>query len=348
MGVRVAKFELQILLPVGISFFTFQAIAYLVDVYQKRIPAEKNVLNYAVFACFFPQLVAGPIGRAPKLMPQYVKIRVFDEGLAVEGCRQILWGAFAKYVVADNCQLIASTLLNCKLANAGMVWVGALAYLIQIYGDFSGYSNMAVGLGKLFGIRLQQNFAYPYFARSFGDFWRRWHISLTTWFRDYVYIPLGGSRCSLGKNLRNVWIVFLLSGLWHGAAWTFVVWGGIHAFFLSIEKIRKAGWVLMLVGAMLAWLVFQAPDIGEVVRYYKTMLGNFGSAVWPRVPMSCYLIAFVSSILLFGTEYCSRNKEFGLMALPRKRVFRWSVYLILALMVVCCSGKEGTFIYSQF
>lgn len=348
LGLSIGKVELQILLPVGVSFFAFQAIGYLVDVYRGKLKAERSFLDFGVFMCFFPQLVAGPIGRGPELLPQYKKVRVFNEPLATEACRQLLWGAFAKFVVADNCSVIASSLLGCQMANSGMIACGALAYTVQIYCDFSGYSNMAIGLGKLFGIRLRQNFACPYFATSFTDFWRRWHMSLTTWFRDYVYFPLGGSRCSSAKAVRNIWIVFLLSGLWHGAAWTFVVWGGLHALFLSFEKFCKVGWALTMLGSMMAWLVFQAPDFGEVVRYYQTMFAHFGQAVWPRVPMSCYLIALVSSMLLFGTEYCLRNREFGLMALPRKRVLRWSVYLMLALMVVCCSGKEGTFIYSQF
>lgn len=216
----------NIILPLGISFYTFMAVGYLLDVYWKKCEPERNLLTFGTFLTFFPQIVAGPIGRATELLPSYRMERRFDRALAVEGCRQILWGAFAKFVVADNCNLIASTLLSCKLGNAAMIAIGALAYAVQIYCDFSGYSNLAVGVGKLMGIKLKQNFAYPYFASSFGDFWRRWHISLTTWFRDYIYIPLGGSRCSLPRIIVNIWVVFLLSGLWHGAAWTFVAWGG--------------------------------------------------------------------------------------------------------------------------
>lgn len=347
-GLSIGKVELQIVLPVGVSFFTFQAIGYLVDVYRGKLKAERSFLDFTVFMCFFPQLVAGPIGRGPELLPQYKKKRVFNEPLATEACRQLLWGAFAKFVAADNCSVIASSLLGCQMANSGMIACGALAYTVQIYCDFSGYSNMAIGLGKLFGIRLRQNFACPYFATSFTDFWRRWHMSLTTWFRDYVYFPMGGSRCSTAKTVRNIWIVFLLSGLWHGAAWTFVAWGGVHAFFLTVDKKLKGRWLLTMIGVSLAWLVFQAPDFAEAGRYFRTLFTQFGAAVWPTLLSDTLLSAILGAGVVFGVEWRSRKAEFGLSALSKWRTVRWLVYLSLAFAVICCSGRGEAFIYAKF
>ena len=369
---------LRLILPLGISFYTFQALGYLFDTYRGKIEPEYDFLSFACFMCFFPQIIAGPIGRANELLPQYKVQRHFDESLAVEACRQILWGAFAKFVVADNCAMIGSTLLGCKTLTSSMTILGTLAITIQIYADFSGYSNMAVGLGKMFGIRLKQNFAFPYFANSFGDFWHRWHISLTTWFRDYVYFPLGGSHCSLAKTLRNTWIVFLLSGLWHGAAWTFVAWGGLHAIYLSMEilnkhrvkakqdeikddKIQYRGGdsysrvviscfynLFILIMVSIAWLLFFAPSFSEAGRWLASLLDFKNTPIWPRIPMSVYAISIISSILLFTTEFVHRSSEFGLSALKLNVFLRWGIYVSLALLIICCHGVSGNFIYQKF
>lgn len=372
------KSTLRLILPLGISFFTFQSLGYLFDTYRGKIEPEHDFISFACFMCFFPQIIAGPIGRADELLPQYKVQRHFDESLAVEACRQILWGAFAKFVVADNCAMIGSTLLGCKTLTSVMTVIGTLAITIQIYADFSGYSNMAVGLGKICGIHLRQNFTFPYFAQSFGDFWHRWHISLTTWFRDYVYFPLGGSRCSFVKTLRNTWIVFLLSGLWHGAAWTFVAWGGLHALLLSVEILNKhrnktrqkekvdngnqyrggdscsrkfiscLNRLIILIMVSIAWLLFFAPSFSEAGRWLVSLCHFNNNAIWPRIPMSVYAIALISSGILFTTEYVHRDSEFGLSTLKLNVFLRWSVYVTLALLIICCHGVNGNFIYQKF
>ena len=221
--------SLNIILPVGISFYTFQALSYTIDVYRRSIKPTKDPIAFFAFISFFPQLVAGPIERATNLLPQFLKPRQFNYPLAVEGCRQMLWGFFKKVLVADSCAYVANNILINSHPSSISLWVGMIAFSFQIYGDFSGYSDIAIGCSKLFGVRLMRNFAYPYFARDIAEFWRRWHISLTTWFRDYLYIPLGGSRCSTLKKVGNTFAIFLVSGFWHGANWTFIAWGAFHA-----------------------------------------------------------------------------------------------------------------------
>ena len=232
---------LKVILPVGISFYTFQALSYSIDVYRRKIEPTKDIVAFFAFISFFPQLVAGPIERATNLLPQFLKKREFDYATAVDGCRQILWGLFKKIVVADKCAVVVNEIFA-DYANmpASLLMVGALFFTFQIYGDFSGYSDIAIGTAKLFGIKLMRNFNVPYFSRDIAEFWRRWHVSLNTWFRDYVYIPLGGSRTTKAKVVRNTFVIFLLSGLWHGANWTFIVWGAYHALlFLPLILLGK-------------------------------------------------------------------------------------------------------------
>lgn len=218
---------LNLVLPVGISFYTFQALSYTIDVYRKKIEPTRDVLSFFAFISFFPQLVAGPIERATNLLPQFQKQRYFDYTQAVDGCRQMLWGFFKKMVIADNAAFFVEQIFDApEHYHSLSLCVGAVLFSIQIYGDFSGYSDIAIGCARLFGINLQANFRFPYFSRNIAEFWRRWHISLNKWFVDYVYIPLGGSRVSKAKVIRNTFIIFILSGLWHGANWTFVIWGG--------------------------------------------------------------------------------------------------------------------------
>ena len=212
---------LDILLPVGISFYTFQALSYSIDVYQKKLPVCKDIIAFFAYISFFPQLVAGPIERATNLLPQFYKSHTFNYAQAVDGCRQILWGFFKKMVVADNCATAVNLIWGNYTDQSGFtLLMGGFLFTLQIYGDFSGYSDIAIGTARLFGINLMRNFSFPYFSRDIAEFWRRWHISLTTWFRDYIYIPLGGSRCARWKVMRNTLIIFLVSGLWHGANWT--------------------------------------------------------------------------------------------------------------------------------
>ena len=225
--------SLGIVLPIGISFYTFQTLGYSIDVYRKRIEPTTDYIAFSAFHSFFPQLVAGPIERATTLLPQFYVRRRFAYAEAVDGLRQILWGLFKKVVIADSCARFANAIFNNSSEYSGStLLLGALFFAIQIYGDFSGYSDIAIGTGRLFGIRLMQNFAFPYFSRDIAEFWRRWHISLSTWFRDYLYIPLGGSRGGTWLKVRNVFIIFLASGLWHGANWTFVIWGALNALIL--------------------------------------------------------------------------------------------------------------------
>ena len=238
MGFRLDWVSVNIILPVGISFYTFQALSYSIDVYQKKLPATHDVVEFFAYICFFPQLVAGPIERATNLLPQFQRGRQFDYASAVDGLRQMLWGLLKKIVVADNCAMVVNQYWDSYASQPGfgLFLVGVL-FTLQIYCDFSGYSDIAIGCARLFGFHLRRNFHFPYFSRSIPEFWRRWHISLTTWFRDYIYFPLGGSRCDKWKIIRNVYIVWGISGLWHGANWTFVCWGLFHATLLAIYNV---------------------------------------------------------------------------------------------------------------
>jgi len=244
-GTKLNKSTLKIILPVGISFYTFQTLSYSIDVYRKKIEPTKNIIAFFAFVSFFPKLVPGPIERATNLLPQFSKKRNFEYNKAVDGLRQILWGLFKKIVVADRC----ATYVNEIFSNHGdysgsTLLLGAIYFAFQIYGDFSGYSEIAIGTARLFGFNIMKNFAFPYFSRDIAEFWRRWHISLSTWFRDYVYIPLGGSRGNTWMKIRNTFIIFIVSGFWHGANWTFIAWGALNAiYFLTLityeEKSNK-------------------------------------------------------------------------------------------------------------
>ncbi|MAW65971.1 MAG: membrane-bound O-acyltransferase family protein, partial [Flavobacteriales bacterium] len=234
--------RLDVILPVGISFYTFQTLSYIIDIYRKKIKPTQSLLEFGAFVSFFPQLVAGPIERASNLLPQFKeekKFRYYENGIS--GVKQILWGVFKKIVIADNCAEIVNEIFsNYDLLSGWVILYGAILFSFQIYGDFSGYSDIAIGTAKLFGFRLMQNFNFPYFSRDIAEFWRRWHISLSTWFRDYLYIPLGGSRVNTFKKVRNIFIIFVVSGIWHGANWTFVFWGAINAvLFLLLLFFKK-------------------------------------------------------------------------------------------------------------
>ena len=240
-GISQSYATLNIILPVGISFYTFQTLSYTIDIYRRKIEPTKDIVSFFAFVSFFPQLVAGPIERATNLLPQFNKKRIFDYEKAVVGMRQILWGLFKKIVIADNCAVYVNMVFeNPQDQTGSTLLLGAIFFAFQIYGDFSGYSDIAIGTARLFGFNLMQNFAFPYFTRDIAEFWRCWHISLTTWFRDYLYIPLGGSRVSKTKLVRNTFIIFIVSGFWHGANWTFIVWGAFHALlFLPLILLNQ-------------------------------------------------------------------------------------------------------------
>ena len=380
-GVSTESLLLRIILPVGISFYTFQALSYSIDVYRKKIEPTRDIVAFFAYVAFFPQLVAGPIERATNLLPQFQTNRKFSYDQAVDGMRQILWGLFKKIVVADNCALLA-----------------AILFTFQIYGDFSGYSDIAVGTAKLFGIKLMRNFNNPYFSRDIAEFWRRWHISLTTWFRDYVYIPLGGSRPEIPAHIknpdrykkwiivRNTFVIFLLSGFWHGANWTFIAWGAYHALlFLPLILFganRKytnqvatytdsAGtprlrllptWreslqiLLTFLLAVFGWIIFRAPHMPTLLHYLEGML-QFGTLrasyrfflpdEWLVFPMNIYII------IMLGVEWINRNQEHGLQNIERFSIFnnklvRYMLFAIFSIFIYLFRGGYQTFIYFQF
>lgn len=372
-GYQLDWFTLDVLLPVGISFYTFQAISYPIDVYRNNIQATKDFTAFMAFISFFPQLVAGPIERSTNLLPQFERSRHFDYNEAVDGMRRILWGFFKKVVIADNCAFFANKVFSeYSSYNTSALWIGAFFFTFQIYGDFSGYSDIAIGTAKLFGIRLKMNFHFPYFSRDIAEFWRRWHISLNTWFRDYVYIPLGGSRCRKVCVIRNIMIIFLLSGLWHGANWTFVAWGCYHALlFLPIilmgrnrrhinvvsdSFIPKPKVVLEIVITfvlvMIGWVMFRADDFVMGIDYIsRCFYYNNGISAKELLASgrTIAVICIVSIAILQFLDWTQRNKEYGLQIVESMpRAFRWMTYTALSLFVIYFSGTPKQFIYFQF
>ena len=356
---------LHLILPVGISFYTFQALSYSIDIYRGKMEPTRDVVAFFAYVSFFPQLVAGPIERATNLLPQFLKERKFDYAMAVDGVRQMLWGFFKKVVVADNCAVFVDGVWA-DIGGSGSLdlVLAAALFSIQIYCDFSGYSDIAIGCAKLFGIRLMRNFNVPYFSRDIAEFWRRWHISLTTWFRDYVYIPLGGSRVAKWKVVRNTFVIFLVSGLWHGANWTFLAWGAFHAcLFLPLillgknrkytDTIAEGRWLpnlkelgqmtLTFALAALGWVLFRSQSIGEAIDFYAGMVG--GGLAGFNPPMRA--IAFVAVMLV--AEWMQRGREHGLdMRGVRYGVVRYCCYLTVLALIFVYGVFNETFIYFQF
>lgn len=361
---------LKIILPVGISFYTFQALSYSIDVYRGKLKATHDIVQFFAFVSFFPQLVAGPIERATNLLPQFEKPRKFDYNEAVDGMKQILWGLFKKIVVADNCAVYVDQVFNTYQAQTGStLLLAAILFTFQIYGDFSGYSDIAIGTAKLFGIKLMRNFNVPYFSRDIAEFWRRWHISLTTWFRDYVYIPLGGSRCSKAKVIRNTFVIFLLSGFWHGANWTFIAWGAYHAvLFLPLillgrnrkhtdivaagrilPTLKEAGPMLLTFFlAVIGWIIFRAESIGQAWEYVGGICDASLFSIPYLKPQNYFTPLFV--IILIIIEWCQRNKEHALTLYGvRNSWLRKAFYAALIITIVLFNTGFGSqFIYFQF
>ena len=377
MGFHLDWVTMNVILPVGISFYTFQALSYTIDVYQKKLPATHDPVEFFAYISFFPQLVAGPIERATNLLPQFQRERHFDYEKAVDGMRQMLWGFFKKMVIADNCAVVVDNVWSQYPDVSGLtLWIVAILFAFQIYCDFSGYSDIAIGCARLFGFHLMQNFNFPYFSRSIPEFWIRWHISLTTWFRDYLYIPLGGNRGSRWKVMRNVFVVWAVSGLWHGANWTFVCWGLFHATLLVIYNVggfntknqqivaygrwlpnikelcqMLATFCLVVIG----WIFFRAETMIQALDYMKSMVTNpfIGEKQLNEMMVDKRLIMCVTLCMsLLIVEWLQRDRQHALQ-FPNCHPFDWhivryAVYICILLSIILLMGEVQTFIYFQF
>jgi D-alanyl-lipoteichoic acid acyltransferase DltB (MBOAT superfamily) len=369
LGIHANYGTLQVILPVGISFYTFHGLSYVIDIYNDRIKPERNFIHYSVFVCFFPLLVAGPIERATHLLPQILRKREFEYSKAVDGLRQILWGLFKKIVIADNCATYANDIFNSYQTQSGStLLLGAIFFAFQIYGDFSGYSDIALGTARLFGIELLRNFAFPYFSRDIAEFWRRWHISLTTWFRDYLYIPLGGSRGGKWQAIRNTFIIFLVSGFWHGANWTFIAWGVFHALLFmpllllqknrkntnsvaenrilpSLKELVQMAFTFLLV--CIGWIFFRADSITMAVDYIVRI---FNSSLFSLPIHTVQMLITCLCVLFFiAIEWIQRAEKHGLQIdRVKSGILKSGIYFILLIILFLHGGNSETFIYFQF
>jgi D-alanyl-lipoteichoic acid acyltransferase DltB (MBOAT superfamily) len=367
-GLSVDLWTLNVILPVGISFYTFHGLSYVIDIYNDKIKPERNFTEYAVFVSFFPLLVAGPIERATHLLPQIKKARTFDYSKAVDGLRQILWGLFKKIVIADQCAIHVNQIFGDVESQSGStLLIGALLFTFQIYGDFSGYSDIALGTARLFGIELLKNFSFPYFSRDIAEFWRRWHISLSTWFRDYLYIPLGGSKGGMWMKIRNTFIIFLVSGFWHGANWTFIAWGFLNALYImpsiilstnrnNLEIVAKNSLlpsfkdlisiIITFCATVFAWIFFRSESIAMALVYIKELF----SASILTTPTIFPKISFIFIGIMLCVEWMGRREEYGLKTIGFKwhRFFRWFMYVLLIICLFLFATKEQEFIYFQF
>ena len=367
-GTKLDVARLSIVLPVGISFYTFQTLSYSIDVYRRKLEPTRDPVAFFAFVSFFPQLVAGPIERATNLLPQFFQNREFDYSKAVDGLRQILWGLFKKMVVADNCATIVNAVYASPSEYSGSTLaLATLFFAFQIYGDFSGYSDIAIGTARLFGFDLMRNFAFPYFSRDIAEFWRRWHISLSTWFRDYLYIPLGGSKAGTTYALRNILIIFVVSGFWHGANWTFIVWGFLNALYflpLFLMSRNRENLDIASVGRIvpglpdvmkisvtfiltcIAWVFFRSASVSQAFGILSTVF----SASIMQIPQvySLKTLSFISLMLVF--EWLQRDRLHAL-DLSNRNIpgwLRWGVYYFLIWLVLFFGGEQKQFIYFQF
>ena len=359
---------LNIILPVGISFYTFQTLSYSIDIYRRKIEPTNDIAAFFAFVSFFPQLVAGPIERATHFLPQFTKKRKFNHDSAVDGMRQILWGLFKKIVIADNCAIYANDIFaNYGDYSGSTLLLGAFFFAIQIYGDFSGYSDIAIGTGRLFGFNLMRNFAYPYFSRDIAEFWRRWHISLSSWFRDYVYIPLGGSRGKRAKVIRNIFIIFLISGFWHGANWTFIAWGALNALYIlplmylnknrkytdivaqgsalpTLKEVFQMGITFFI--TLIAWVFFRSDTVADACLY----IGNiFQSSLFTKPEVYSKTLFGLLAVFMI-VEWLQREKQHGLQFAKtgKGRIFRWCAYYGIIWIILEHGAEQQEFIYFQF
>lgn len=372
LGEHIDPTRLNIILPVGISFYTFQTLSYSIDIYRRKLEPTRDIIAFFSFVAFFPQLVAGPIERATRLLPQFTRPRVFNEGKAIDGMRQILWGMFKKVVIADQCAFYVHMLFsNPTEFNGSALVLGAFLFAVQIYGDFSGYSDMAIGTARLFGFNLMQNFAFPYFSRDIAEFWRRWHISLSSWFRDYLYIPLGGSRGGTWMKIRNTFAIFLVSGFWHGANWTFIVWGGLNALYFlplllrnknrtNLDTVAEGrifpgirdtlGILSTFALTLIAWVFFRAQSLGEAFQYLGGIITpSIFSAPNIASPGRLYQMLGLVAVF-FLVEWKGRDQEHAIanLGLRWKGVFRYGMYYMMVALVLYFSSEKQEFIYFQF
>lgn len=376
IGIDMHLPVLKVLLPVGISFYTFQSLSYALDIYKEKMKPSGNIFQFFAFISFFPQLVAGPIERARTLLPQFADLHIFDYAKASDGMRRILWGLFKKVVVADTCAGYADQIFNSSQnLHGSILFLGAVLFAFQIYGDFSGYSDIALGLASLFGFTLMKNFNYPYFSRNIAEFWQRWHISLSSWFRDYLYIPLGGSRHGLFKHIRNVIIVFTVSGFWHGANWTYVFWGLINGLlFVPLVLANKnapkgviaenrilpglkelTGMIVTFILVCFAWIFFRAENMSQVLLIFKNMatgitLNPISEARMIGLGAKPIASAFVLIFILYFIEWVHRKKDFALDIVHWKPILRWGTYItmIIVVLVYFNLNTGRSFIYFQF
>lgn len=367
-GLHVNPWTLKVILPVGISFYTFHGLSYVIDIYKNRIKAEKDFIAYSVFVSFFPLLVAGPIERATHLLPQILQKRTFDYAKAVDGLRQILWGLFKKIVIADQCAEYVNLIFNNSSAYSGStLLLGVVLFAFQIYCDFSGYSDIAIGTAKLFGIDLLRNFAFPYFSRDIAEFWRRWHISLSSWFRDYLYIPLGGSKGGTGAKIRNTFIIFIVSGFWHGANWTFIIWGFLNAlyimpsiifntnrtnlnivaqgkYFPTFKEFISMGITFIL--TVFAWIFFRSDSLSDAINYISGII----SPSLFRVPFQIPKVLIFLLPIFFIIEWFGRENQYAIAKLGFSwpKPMRWFFYFLLIICILFLQGQNQAFIYFQF
>ena len=372
LGFKANLGSLQIILPVGISFYTFHGLSYVIDLYKNRIKPERNFIDYSVFVSFFPLLVAGPIERATHLLPQILKKREFNYSKAVDGLRQILWGLFKKIVIADNCAEYANTIFNNSADYSGSTLVlGALFFTFQIYCDFSGYSDIALGTARLFGIDLLRNFAFPYFSRDIAEFWRRWHISLSSWFKDYLYIPLGGSKVGMWMKIRNTFIIFIVSGFWHGANWTFIIWGFLNALYImpsiildtnrkNLDIVAKGKYLPTLkeffdIGitftlTVFAWIFFRAANVTHAFSYISGIFSPFLFTIPKFAGMSRALTTIILVVIFVLVEWNGREGQYAIsqLGIKWKRPYRYAIYYAIIIAIFCLGGTEQQFVYFQF
>jgi len=367
-GIKVNPWTLRVILPVGISFYTFHGLSYIIDIYKDKIKAERNFLDYAVFVSFFPLLVAGPIERATHLLPQIKTARTFDYSKAVDGLRQILWGFFKKIVIADNCAEFANQIFNNSADLSGSTLIiGAVLFSFQIYCDFSGYSDIALGTARLFGIELLRNFAFPYFSRDIAEFWRRWHISLSSWFRDYLYIPIGGSKGGFWMRIRNTFIIFIISGFWHGANWTFIVWGALNALFImpsiimntnrnNLETVAQGKFLptakeffqvnITFAMAVFSWIFFRAESLSHAYQYISAVFSKSLFSIPTILPRRLFLLVIIFMLI----EWLGREHKYGIekLGLNWSPPIRYVMYYAIIFMIFWFGGREQQFIYFQF